>query len=117
VLIANAHRCHLSPQRATCAYHNAFGDEEIKKLTIQKCCSLFLKSLICFIHMKLKENIECVTKSDVDCIFKVEESHPRVAAEIKKNAIIVREIFGKLARLIIRENFGDLIAVVGNSLV
>jgi hypothetical protein len=28
------------------------------------------KSWICFIHMKLKENIECVIKSDVDCIFK-----------------------------------------------
>jgi hypothetical protein len=40
------------------------------KLTFQKCYSLFLKSWICFIHMKLKENIECVIKSDVDCIFK-----------------------------------------------
>jgi hypothetical protein len=28
------------------------------------------KSWICFIHMKLKENIERVIKSDVDCIFK-----------------------------------------------
>jgi hypothetical protein len=48
------------------------------------------------------------------------ESHPRVAAGIKKNAMIVRENFGNLARLIIRENFGDLgnlIAVVGNSLI
>jgi hypothetical protein len=45
VLIASAHRCHLSPQRATYAYHNAFGEnEDIKKLTFQKCCSLFLKS-------------------------------------------------------------------------
>jgi hypothetical protein len=35
----------LSPQHATCAYHNAFGEEEeIKKLTFQKCYSLFLKS-------------------------------------------------------------------------
>jgi hypothetical protein len=59
VLITSAHLCHLSPQRATYAYHNAFGEEEIKKLTFQKCCSLFLKSWICFIHMKLKENIEC----------------------------------------------------------
>jgi hypothetical protein len=62
--------------------------------------------------MKLKENIVCVTKSDVDCIFKVRKSHPRVATGIKKNAIIVRENFGKLVRLIIRENFGDLVAVV-----
>jgi hypothetical protein len=67
--------------------------------------------------MKLKENIECVTKSDVDCMFKVGESHPRVAVGIKRNVIIVRENFGKLARLIIRENFGDLIVVVGNSLI
>jgi hypothetical protein len=71
VLIASAHWCHLSPQRATCAHHNAFGEEEeIKKLTFQKCCYSFLKSWICFIHVKLKENIECVIKSDVDCIFK-----------------------------------------------
>jgi hypothetical protein len=28
VLIASAHRCHLSPQHATCAYHNAFEEEE-----------------------------------------------------------------------------------------
>jgi hypothetical protein len=33
----SAHRYHLSPQRATCAYHDAFGEEEeeIKKLTFQ----------------------------------------------------------------------------------
>jgi hypothetical protein len=29
--------------------------------------------------------------------------HPRVAMEIKKNALIIRENFGNLARLIIRE--------------
>jgi hypothetical protein len=48
------------------------------------------------------------------------ESHPRVAAGIKKNAMIVRENFGNLAHLIIRENFsdlGNLITVVGNSLI
>jgi hypothetical protein len=67
--------------------------------------------------MKLTENIESVTKSDVDCIFKVGESHLHVAAGIKKNAIIVKENFGKLAHMIIRENFGDLVAVVGNSLI
>jgi hypothetical protein len=39
---------------------------------------------------------------------KLGESHPRVAARIKKNGMIVRENFGNLARLIIRENFGDL---------
>jgi hypothetical protein len=47
-------------------------------------------------------------------------SHPRVAEGIKKNAMIVRENFGNLARLIIRKNFGDLgnlIAVIGNSLI
>jgi hypothetical protein len=47
------------------------------------------------------------------------ESHPRVAAGIKKNAMTV-ENFGNLARLIIRENFGDLgnlVASVGNSLI
>jgi hypothetical protein len=47
-------------------------------------------------------------------------SHPRVAAGIKENAMIVRENSGNLARLIIRENFGDLgnlVAVVGNSLI
>jgi hypothetical protein len=44
------------------------------------------------------------------------ESHSRVAARIKKNAIVVRENFGNLAPLIIRENFGDLgslVAAVG----
>jgi hypothetical protein len=48
------------------------------------------------------------------------ESHPRVAAGIKKNAMTVRENFGNLARLIIRENFGDLgnlVAAVGSSLI
>jgi hypothetical protein len=48
------------------------------------------------------------------------ESHSRVAAGIKKNAMIVRENFGNLTRLIIRENFGDLcnlIAAIGNSLI
>jgi hypothetical protein len=51
---------------------------------------------------------------------KLGESHPRVDARIKKNAMIVRENFGNLACLIIRENFGDLgnlVAVVGNSLI
>jgi hypothetical protein len=54
------------------------------------------------------------------CLLKLGESHPRVAAEIKKNAMIVREKFGNLTRLIIRENFGDLgnlVAAVGNSLI
>jgi hypothetical protein len=49
-------------------------------------------------------------------IFKLGESHPRVAAGIKKNAMIVRENFGNLAR----QNFGDLgnlVAAVGNSLI
>jgi hypothetical protein len=53
-------------------------------------------------------------------VFDTRESHPRVAAGIKKNAMIVRENFGNLARLIIRENFGDLgnlVATVGNSLI
>jgi hypothetical protein len=55
VLIASAHQCHLSPQRATCAYHNAFGgEEEIKKLTLQKCCSLFLKKLNLFYSYEVK---------------------------------------------------------------
>jgi hypothetical protein len=48
------------------------------------------------------------------------ESHPRVAAGIKKNEMIVRENFDNHARLIITENFGDLsnlVAVVGNSLI
>jgi hypothetical protein len=48
------------------------------------------------------------------------ESHPRVAAGIKKNVMIVRENFSNLARLIIRKNFGDLgnlVTVVGNSLI
>jgi hypothetical protein len=42
------------------------------------------------------------------------------AAGIKKNAMIVIEIFGNLTRLIIRENFGDLgnlVAGIGNSLI
>jgi hypothetical protein len=52
--------------------------------------------------------------------YKLGESHPRVAAGIKENAMIVRENSGNLTRIIIRENFGDLgnlIAVVGNSLI
>jgi hypothetical protein len=51
---------------------------------------------------------------------KLGESHPRVTAIIKKNAMIVRENFSNLARLIIRENFGDLgnlVTAVGNSLI
>jgi hypothetical protein len=43
-----------------------------------------------------------------------------VAAGIKKNAIIARENFGNLTRLIIRENSGDLgnlVAAVDNSLI
>jgi hypothetical protein len=54
------------------------------------------------------------------CVYILGESHPRVAAGIKNNAMIVRENFGNLARLIIRENFGDLgnlVATVGNSLI
>jgi hypothetical protein len=46
------------------------------------------------------------------------ESHPRVAAVIKKNSMIVRENFDNLVRLIIRENFsdlGNLVAAVGSS--
>jgi hypothetical protein len=53
-------------------------------------------------------------------LYKLGESHPHVAARIKKNAMIVRENSGNLARLIIRENFsdlGNLVATVGNSLV
>jgi hypothetical protein len=53
-------------------------------------------------------------------VFDTGESHPRVAAGIKKNAMIVRENFGNLTRLIIRENFGDLgnlVATIGNSLI
>jgi hypothetical protein len=48
------------------------------------------------------------------------KSHPRVVVGIKENAIIVRENSVNLARLIIRENFGDLgnlVVVVGNSLI
>jgi hypothetical protein len=48
------------------------------------------------------------------------ESHSRVAVGIKKNAMIVRENFSNLPRLIIRENFGDLgnlVTTVGNSLI
>jgi hypothetical protein len=37
-------------------------------------------------------------------LLKLGESHSRVAAGIKKNAMIVRENFGNIARLIIREN-------------
>jgi hypothetical protein len=51
---------------------------------------------------------------------KLGESHPCVAAGIKKNAMIVRENFGNLTCLIIKENFGDLnnlVAAVGNSLI
>jgi hypothetical protein len=48
------------------------------------------------------------------------ESRPRVAAGIKKNAMIVKENFGNLTRLIIRENFsdlGNLVSAIGNSLI
>jgi hypothetical protein len=45
------------------------------------------------------------------------ESHPRVVAGIKKNAMIVRENFGNLACLIIRENFGDLGNLVAASVI
>jgi hypothetical protein len=48
---------------------------------------------------------------------KLGESHQRVAAGIKENAMIARENSGNLARMIIRENFGDLVAVIGNSLI
>jgi hypothetical protein len=34
---------------------------------------------------------------------KIGESHPRVAVGIKKNAMIIRENFGNLVHLIIRE--------------
>jgi hypothetical protein len=60
------------------------------------------------------------TVSRLYCQRLLGEFHPRVAAEIKKNVMIVRENSGNLTRLIIRENFGDfgnLIAVVGNSLI
>jgi hypothetical protein len=54
-------------------------------------------------------------------IIRTVESHLRVAAGIKKkNAMIVRENFGNLARLVIRQNFsdlGNLGAAVGNSLI
>jgi hypothetical protein len=50
-------------------------------------------------------------------LFELGESHPRVAAGIKENAMIVRENSGNLVRMIIRENFGDLVAVIGNSLI
>jgi hypothetical protein len=45
---------------------------------------------------------------------------PARCCGIKENAMIVRENSGNLARLIIRENFndlGNLVAVVGNSLI
>jgi hypothetical protein len=48
------------------------------------------------------------------------ESHLHIIAGIKKNTMIVREYFGKLTRLVIRQNFGDvgnLVVVVGNSLI
>jgi hypothetical protein len=53
-------------------------------------------------------------------LFILGESHPRVAAGFKKNAMILRENFSNLAHLIIRENFddlGNLIAAVCNSLI
>jgi hypothetical protein len=52
-------------------------------------------------------------------LWKLGESHPRVATGIKENAMIVRENSGNLLRLIIRENFGDLsnLVIVGNSLI
>jgi hypothetical protein len=55
VLIANAHRCHLSPQHATCAYHNAFGEEaEIKKTIISKMLLFVFKKLNLFYSYEVK---------------------------------------------------------------
>jgi hypothetical protein len=55
VLIASAHQCHLSPQRATYAYHNAFGEEEeINKLTFQKWLLFVIKKLNLFYSYEVK---------------------------------------------------------------
>jgi hypothetical protein len=54
VLIASAHRCHLSPQRATCGYHNAFGEEEINKNNISKMLLFVFKKLNLFYSYEVK---------------------------------------------------------------
>jgi hypothetical protein len=56
VLIASAHRCHLSPQRATCAYHNAFGEEEEKnkKTNISKMLLFVIKKLNLFYSYEVR---------------------------------------------------------------
>jgi hypothetical protein len=55
VLIASAHRCHLSPQRATYAYHNAFGEEEeIFKNNISKLLLFVFKKLNLFYSYEVK---------------------------------------------------------------
>jgi hypothetical protein len=55
LLIVSAHRCHLLPQCATCAYHNVFGEEEeIKKTNISKMLLFVLKKVNLFYSYEVK---------------------------------------------------------------